>query len=63
MPDSAENKIVDNLKDALEQLRQDLDRVELWAGALGCFQTPVPEYQPGDHHLLPTRERPRRRTS
>jgi hypothetical protein len=55
----AEDKIVDNLLEALEQLRLDLDKVELWAGALGCFQDPAPEYQPSDKYLLsPLRERP-----
>lgn len=52
MPDAAEDTIVHNLIDALEQLRHDLDKVELWAGALGSFQTPAPEYQPTDHYLL-----------
>ncbi len=63
MQEPAEETIVHNLIDALEQLRSDLDRVELWAAALGQFQGPVPEYQPGDQHLLrplPQRERSRR---
>jgi hypothetical protein len=62
MPDPAEDVIVHNLIEALERLREDLDRVELWANALGCFQQPVPEYQPSDQHLLPStprREAPR----
>jgi hypothetical protein len=53
MPEPAEEKIVHNLIEALEQLRRDLDRVELWAAALGYFQTPAPDYQPGDRYLLP----------
>jgi hypothetical protein len=52
MPESAEDVIVRNLIEALARLRQDLDRMELWAEALGCFQHPVPEYRPGDQHLL-----------
>ncbi len=52
MPEPAEDMIVHNLIDALERLREDLDRVELWTVALGCFQQPVPEYEPGDRYLL-----------
>jgi hypothetical protein len=53
MPEPAEQMIAHNLIEALEQLRQDLDRVELWAAALGYFQIPAPDYQPGDEYLLP----------
>ncbi len=52
MPEPAEDMIVRNLIEALERLREDLDRMELWTAALGCFQHPVPDYQPGDQHLL-----------
>ncbi len=52
MPEPAEDVIVRNLIEALERLHEDLDRMELWAAALGCFQHPVPDYQPGDQHLL-----------
>ena len=48
----AEERIVGNLIEALESLRNDLDRVELWAVALDCFQAPIPEYQPDDQHIL-----------
>ena len=64
----AEKRIAHNLTEALEQLRQDLDRVELWTAALGCFLRPVPEYEPSNRHLLspqllpnPDRQRPRPR--
>jgi len=59
----AEDTIVDNLLEALESLRTDLDRVELWAEALGCFQRPIPEYQPGDQYLLPASTAPSRARS
>jgi len=52
MAEPAEERIIENLIESLEQLREDLDRVELWAAALGCFQAPVPDYQPSDHYLL-----------
>lgn len=48
----AEDAIIDNLIEALDRLREDLDRVELWAGALGCFQDPALEYEPGNQYLL-----------
>jgi len=51
-PEPAEDRILQNLIEALERLRDDLDRVELWTGALGCFQRPVPDYEPGDRYLL-----------
>lgn len=53
MPEPAEQMIVHNLIEALEQLRRDLDRVELWAAALGYFQVPPPDYEPGERYLLP----------
>jgi hypothetical protein len=49
--------------ESIGQLHQDLDRVELWLGALDCFQTPVPDYQPNDRHLLPERREVARRDS
>jgi hypothetical protein len=52
MAEPAEDIIVRNLIEAIERLHQDLDRVELWTAALGCFQTPVPDYQPNDRFLL-----------
>lgn len=52
MPEPAEDVIVHNLIDALERLRDDLDKVELWAAALGHFQHPVPDYQPGSAYML-----------
>jgi hypothetical protein len=60
MAEPAEDLILRNLIEALERLRKDLDRMELWAGALGSFAHPVPEYRPGDEHLLkPRAERQR----
>jgi hypothetical protein len=53
MSEPAEEVIVHHLIDALERLREEIDRVELWAGALGHFQAPVPDYQPGNEYILP----------
>jgi hypothetical protein len=52
MPEPAEDLIVRNLIEALERLHEDLDRMELWTAALGCLQQPIPDYRPGDQHLL-----------
>ena len=52
MPEQAEEMIVRNLVDSLSRLHADLERVELWAAALGCFRQPAPEYEPGDRYLL-----------
>ncbi|MFY9693249.1 MAG: hypothetical protein WA776_17655 [Xanthobacteraceae bacterium] len=57
MPEPAEDLIVRNLIESLERLREDLDRMELWAAALGSFQHPIPDYRPGDQHLLEPRAR------
>jgi hypothetical protein len=46
------------LQDAIERLRNDIDRVEFWADALDRMSQPIPEYQSNDRlsrHLLPSR--------
>jgi hypothetical protein len=55
IPEPAEDMIVHNLIEALQRLREDLDRVELWTAALGCFQKPVPTYEPNNRYLLSAR--------
>jgi hypothetical protein len=59
MSEQATDTIVRNLIESLERLRADLDRMELWTAVLDRFQHPVPDFQPGDQHLLP--QRPRRK--
>ena len=61
MPEQAEELIVRNLIESLERLREDLDRMELWAAALGSFAHPVPTYQMDRHLLNPSPNRPPRR--
>jgi hypothetical protein len=60
MPEPAEDFIVRNLIEALDRMHKDLDCMELWATALGSFQHPIPDYKPGDQHLLDPL--PKRRT-
>jgi hypothetical protein len=63
MPEMAEDMIVHNLIEALEHLREDLARVELWVAALGHFRAPVPEYEPSNQYILPpAREQARPRS-
>ena len=44
------------LQEAIERLRDDIDRVEFWADALDRLTQPIPEYRPSDdlmRRLLP----------
>jgi hypothetical protein len=52
MPQPAEDMVIRNLIESLERLREDLDRTELWVTALDSFHHPIPDYQPGERHLL-----------
>jgi hypothetical protein len=63
MPESPADAIVRNLIEALERLRQDLHRMELWTAALHHFQQPVPDYRGDDQHLLGPLSKPPRRRS
>jgi hypothetical protein len=53
----AVNVIVRNLIEALELLRKNLDRVELWTAVLARFQHPAPEYPPDERYVLPPKNR------
>jgi hypothetical protein len=53
MAAEAEELVTRNLIEALERLHEDLDRVELWTAALSCFIRPAPDYEPGEHYMLP----------
>jgi hypothetical protein len=46
-------KIAERLQASLDQLRKDIDRVELWASALDGFSRPIPPYDPALHYKLP----------
>jgi hypothetical protein len=56
MPECTADLIVRNLTEALNRLRDDLDRVELWTVALSSFQQSPPEYRPDNQHILPVRK-------
>ena len=58
---SAVGPAKEKLRQAIESLRTDIDRVEFWADALDGLVQPIPEYQATDRlsqHLLPPK-RPR----
>jgi hypothetical protein len=45
-------KIAERLQESLDQLRKDIDRVELWASALDGFSRPIPSYDPALRYKL-----------
>jgi hypothetical protein len=46
------DEISSRLRDAIEGLRKDVTKVEIWAAALGAFARPVPDYRPDTSHDL-----------
>lgn len=58
--DPVRDDIREHLQDAIAGLRKQLERVEVWAGALEGFSKPVPDYQPDNRFLLPARPRKER---
>jgi hypothetical protein len=50
--DPGRDKIIENLDAAINRLRVDVARVEMWAIALVGFSRPIPDYQT-DQFLLP----------
>ena len=43
---SGHDEINNRLHEAIDGLRKDVTRVEIWATALGSFSQPVPDYSP-----------------
>ena len=57
---SAAEPAKERLRQAIESLRTDIDRVEFWADALDRLSQPIPEYAATDRlsqHLLPSQRR------
>jgi hypothetical protein len=51
---NGKEKITGELQGAINQLRTDLNKVELWASALTAFSKPVPQYDlDQQRHQLP----------
>jgi hypothetical protein len=55
--DPVREDIREKLHDAIDALRIQLARVEIWADALDGFSRPVPTYRPDNRFLLPGNER------
>ena len=51
-PKSGQEEINDRLHQAIDELRKDVTRVEIWATALGSFAKPVPDYKPDEKFKL-----------
>ena len=51
-PGVAGDRISERLQESLARLREDIDRVELWAGALEGFSQPIPEYDAARRYRL-----------
>ncbi len=45
-----------NLQKAIDELRRDITKVEMWADALNGFTRPVAEYDVASEHLLGRRD-------
>lgn len=54
--DPGRDKIVERLNAAIDQLRADVARVEMWAIAVVGFSRPIPDYQ-ADRYILPPEHR------
>jgi hypothetical protein len=49
---SGPDGISEKLHEAIDGLRKDVTRVEVWATALSTFAKPVPDYQPNAKYQL-----------
>ncbi len=50
---TASDKLREEMETALNNVRDELTRIEILAAALDAFSSPVPDYQPAFHHLNP----------
>jgi hypothetical protein len=50
--DTPREQIARRLQDAIDELRANVARVELWASALTSFAEPIPEYRPSEWREL-----------
>ncbi len=49
--DTAIERMRHEIHSVLDHMRTDLDRIEILLGALNGFSRPIPDYEPGFHHL------------
>jgi len=55
--DPVREDIYRRLQDAIDGLRKDALRVEVWAAAMAGFAQPVPNYKPDPKYQLPKKEK------
>jgi hypothetical protein len=55
-PDNPSQIVSRKLQQAIEELRRDIAKVEMWADALNGFAQPVAEYDMAGKHLLGGRD-------
>ena len=55
--DDPSHMISQNLQQAIDDLRRDIVKVEMWADALSGFAQPVAEYEVASAHLLKQNEK------
>ncbi len=49
--ETAPEQLRDDLHRLCDNIRSDLDRIEILTAALNAFDRPVPDYEPGFQHL------------
>ena len=55
--DAANDAVARHLLEAIERVRDDVEKVEFWAGAVAGFARPVPQYTPDEASVwLPTEQ-------
>jgi hypothetical protein len=54
--DDANNVMMRHLIEAIESVREDMTKVELWAYAISEFTRPIPPYEPGKTNFWLPRE-------
>jgi hypothetical protein len=48
---TAADRVKCEINHALDNVRAEIDRIEILTAALAAFARPVPDYEPGFHHL------------
>ena len=46
--EAANDAVTRNLMEAIERVRDDVEKVEFWAGAVAGFARPLPDYDPNE---------------
>jgi hypothetical protein len=56
-PKGANDALTRHLLEAVDRVRDDVEKVEFWADAVAGFSKPVPKYEPGDASVwIPTEQ-------